>query len=618
MPPSKKQKTAEVYNASDGPQEDNTRYANTLLEALAAPNLLHALQGAGGLVASWHIVGEHNEDEVDVLRAAVETAQAALQPPANVREADRTHPLAKWPLVGDKDKLGEGAPDSFFDGHLPEGAETLRKDRWTPQQWVIYLQALYQRQLKHPSRPKCCFCLSMLSYIDGDALVRALFRQAYGPMWLADGDCVLVNRLLMEAIADRTVRALMKEDEENGKEQWDRTTVISPRTDEKGVAKFVGWDKSSKNDTAARKAADCALQWSADGVAAGVYKYCSRLQKCDHAAKIWADVTATAMRHGCLVDGGVELPGDAAVFTASNVEDKDVSLALLEDGSAGRHGRLQLLVPVWCSVLKAMITMRVIIGRKSVDAVSEPSLEQTTDTRDAVMRLKNFEGSKTALKKVYAEANLVYKAEGRAKNSNGSTSWIVVKKGKYDRNKPEVLQGDLTAGLGGAERMRKAAHAVAGRVALRLKCSAADLAAHCEDPKERAQMYAIIAAAAEKARESLPELETIPSKTFSNGMIKDFETFAGAVEKELNLSGLGCITGVKGRKKSRPRPRARSPSRSRSPSPSSGPPRKKKKAPPPKKKKKKSNAGGNLFSDWTAEDFAGGVNGPSAPPRRRR
>ena len=127
--------------------------------------------------------------------------------------------------------------------------------------------------------------------------------------------------------------------------------------------------------------------------------------------------------------------------------------------------------------------------------------------------------------------------------------------------------------------------------------------------------HAIVAAATEKAREFLPELETIPSKTFSNGMIKDFETFAGAVEKELNLSGLGCITGVKGRKKSRPRPRA--PSRSRSPSPSSGRPRKKKKAPPPKKTKK-SNAGGNLFSDWTAEDFAGGVDGPSAPPRPRR
>ena len=57
-------------------------------------------------------------------------------------------------------------------------------------------------------------------------------------------------------------------------------------------------------------------------------------------------------------------------------------------------------------------------------------------------------------------------------------------------------------------------------------------------------MYAIVAAAAEKVRGSVPK--TIPSATFEEGMITDFETFAGAVEKELNLKGLGCITGVKG------------------------------------------------------------------------
>ena len=128
-------------------------------------------------------------------------------------------------------------------------------------------------------------------------------------------------------------------------------------------------------------------------------------------------------------------------------------------------------------------------------------------------------------------------------------------------------------------------------------------------------MSAAIAAAAKKVRGSVPK--TTPSATFEEGMIKDFETFAGAVEKELNLSGLGCITGVKGGAAGKKKSRPRAPSRSRSPSPSSGRPRKNKKAPPPKKTKK-SNAGGNLFSDWTAEDFAGGVDGPSAPPRPRR
>ena len=57
-------------------------------------------------------------------------------------------------------------------------------------------------------------------------------------------------------------------------------------------------------------------------------------------------------------------------------------------------------------------------------------------------------------------------------------------------------------------------------------------------------MSAIIAAAAEKVRESVPK--TTPHVTFDEDMITDFKTFARAVEKELNLTGLGCITGVKG------------------------------------------------------------------------
>ena len=202
----------------------------------------------------------------------------------------------------------------------------------------------------------------------------------------------------MEAIADRAVRALQRN-------KWDRTTVISVRSNAKGDALFVGANDATqehKNDSAQRKAADWALGGSAkypkpDGVPKDINKYCDLLRQRDHSARAFADLTAYAARDGRLVDGGVELPGDAAVFTASNVEDKDVSLALLEDGSAEKSGRLQLLVPVWCSVLKCMITMRLFLGRKSVDSVSEPSLEQTTDTRDAVMRLKNFEGSKTAL-----------------------------------------------------------------------------------------------------------------------------------------------------------------------------------------------------------------------------
>ena len=83
------------------------------------------------------------------------------------------------------------------------------------------------------SRPKCCFCQAMLTYITAKDFERALFRQAYGCMWLADGDIVLVNRLLMEAAANRAARALRKRG-------WSRTTVINPRTnDPERYAKHV-------------------------------------------------------------------------------------------------------------------------------------------------------------------------------------------------------------------------------------------------------------------------------------------------------------------------------------------------------------------------------------------
>ena len=109
-------------DASDMPPvPDDVRFANSLANALSASDLLHELRGAGGLTSTAYIVGEHDTDEADALRAAAETAQFALQKTA-VRAADCTNRLAEWPLVQDKDKLGEGADDAFFDGHLPEAA----------------------------------------------------------------------------------------------------------------------------------------------------------------------------------------------------------------------------------------------------------------------------------------------------------------------------------------------------------------------------------------------------------------------------------------------------------------------------------------------------------------
>ena len=58
------------------------------------------------------------------------------------------------------------------------------------------------------------------------------------------------------------------------------------------------------------------------------------------------------------------------MFTASNVEDEDVSLALLEDGSAEKSGRLQLLIPCGVPVL-TMITIASLLTGRGVDAVSK-------------------------------------------------------------------------------------------------------------------------------------------------------------------------------------------------------------------------------------------------------
>ena len=79
-------------DASDMPPvPDDVRYANSLANALRAPDLLHELRGAGGLTSTAFIVGERDDgDDVAVLRAAVATAEAALQTEV-VQAADRTN-----------------------------------------------------------------------------------------------------------------------------------------------------------------------------------------------------------------------------------------------------------------------------------------------------------------------------------------------------------------------------------------------------------------------------------------------------------------------------------------------------------------------------------------------
>ena len=154
----KKQKTAEVYNASDGPQEDNIRFANTLKEALAAPNLLHAFRP---LVVWWR-VGTSSASIIRTRsrcsRRGGDRGSGAAAPTCG---GGTDEPLMSGPSCRTR-QTGRGRGDDFHDGHLRNG-EACRKDGWALAAGLP--QALYQRQLKQPWQPKCCFCLSMLSYI---------------------------------------------------------------------------------------------------------------------------------------------------------------------------------------------------------------------------------------------------------------------------------------------------------------------------------------------------------------------------------------------------------------------------------------------------------------------
>ena len=243
MPPRKRPKTAAAPSDTPAPpaEEDaedvvELHLGGTLAEALTAPHCTVTAMGSGGLAVPIG-TGELDGVEDATLVSAVEYA---LRTPPATRSAmteGRESTCEEKPFVAEPQKLGEGAPADFLDGHVPPTAQNWRRDRWTPRELSVFLQTRYQLQELRGSRPKCCFCQALLTYITSSAFERALFREAYGPMWIADGDIVLVNRRLMEAAVDRAVLALQKRG-------WSRTTVINPRTkDSEGVAKYVGMKK---------------------------------------------------------------------------------------------------------------------------------------------------------------------------------------------------------------------------------------------------------------------------------------------------------------------------------------------------------------------------------------
>ena len=92
------------------------------------------------------------------------------------------------PRVLQPDRLGEGLP-------VPEGKFAGKRwydKRWLPWQWTIYLQMMYWVQKVRGVVPQCCLCLGFISFSTADALVRSVFRGAFGTPFLSNDSVVLV------------------------------------------------------------------------------------------------------------------------------------------------------------------------------------------------------------------------------------------------------------------------------------------------------------------------------------------------------------------------------------------------------------------------------------------
>ena len=92
------------------------------------------------------------------------------------------------PRVLQPDRLGVGLP-------VPEGKFAGKKwyeNRWLPWQWTIFLRMMYWVQKVRGVVPQCCLCLGFISFSTADALVRWVFRGAFGTPFLSNDSVVLV------------------------------------------------------------------------------------------------------------------------------------------------------------------------------------------------------------------------------------------------------------------------------------------------------------------------------------------------------------------------------------------------------------------------------------------
>jgi hypothetical protein len=156
MPPRKKKRTSSAPAKAAEPDVVHTHLAGTMQEAAAAPHYVR-LVGAGGVATPLYCVGVGETDGVEPadLLSAVEYALAAPVATQASKSEGRTPTCQEKPFVAEREKLGEGAPAAFLDGHLPKRARTWRENRWTPREFSIFLQTRYQLQVLRGSRPKC-------------------------------------------------------------------------------------------------------------------------------------------------------------------------------------------------------------------------------------------------------------------------------------------------------------------------------------------------------------------------------------------------------------------------------------------------------------------------------
>ena len=108
--------------------------------------------------------------------------------PTRANPCDKNPTLEQQPRVLNPALLGGGLP-------VPEGKFAGKKwyeNRWLPWQWTVFIQMMYWVQKVRGVVPQCCLCLGFISFSTADALVRSVFRGAFGTPFLSNDGVVLV------------------------------------------------------------------------------------------------------------------------------------------------------------------------------------------------------------------------------------------------------------------------------------------------------------------------------------------------------------------------------------------------------------------------------------------